>query len=262
MWLYKKFFGEIGIDTIIFQLSVPLDGTGEIEKYIYCFIIKVIFQLIFLDSLFFWVFYKLNYKSEVLNKSLKHVKPYLAVCMSVIILIYANNQLKFIEYISISLHKTTFYEDNYVYPSDDNIQAIDKRNLIMIYMESMEETYSHIEKNGKTYNLIPNLTKLAEENLCFINSTNNGGMLSAYGCSWTMGALFGSETGIPMNLAIDGNDMEKYKKFLPGIVTLGDVLEKTDMKMFLCVVLMLVLPEGINFLSSMAIMIYWTMILL
>lgn len=55
----KKFFGEIGIDTIIFQLSVPLDGTGEIEKYIYCFIIKVIFQLIFLDSLFFWVFYKL-----------------------------------------------------------------------------------------------------------------------------------------------------------------------------------------------------------
>lgn len=41
-----------------------------------------------------------------------------------------------------------------------------KKNLIYIYLESMEMTYSDIENGGGfTYNLIPELTKLAEEKM-------------------------------------------------------------------------------------------------
>ena len=60
--------------------------------------------------------------------------------------------------------ESTFIEDNYVDPHEVKITFPDKKkNLIYIYLESMEMTYSDIENGGGfAYNLIHELTKLAE----------------------------------------------------------------------------------------------------
>ncbi len=61
---------------------------------------------------------------------------------------------------------STFIDDNYVDPSSVNITFPEqKRNLIYIFLESMEMTYADKENGGAfKQNVIPELTQLAQEN--------------------------------------------------------------------------------------------------
>lgn len=45
------------------------------------------------------------------------------------------------------------------------------------------------------------------------------------GATWTMGAMFGQTSGLPLNISIDGNAMDTQEKFFPEIITIGDILE-------------------------------------
>ena len=122
-----------------------------------------------------------------------------------------------------------------VYISDKDGNA---KNLICIYLESMETTYgSKMQSDGTNY--IPNLTALADEYTSFSNGDGLGGFVSLQGSGWTMGALLATTSGIPFLLAETGensnNSLGKDGTFLDGVVTLGDILEYKGYKQeFLC----------------------------
>lgn len=131
------------------------------------------------------------------------------------------------EYISGQNEFSTFIDDNYVDPRDvDIVFPEKKRNLIYIFLESMETTYTD-EKNGGAFeeNVIPELTKLAQENEDFSGKSKklNGGY-SLTGSTWTMGAMFAQTSGLPLKISISANEMDTQKSFFPGIVTIGDIL--------------------------------------
>ena len=90
----------------------------------------------------------------------------------------------------------------------------------------METTYTD-EKNGGAFeeNVIPELTKLAQENEDFSGKSKklNGGY-SLTGSTWTMGAMFAQTSGLPLKISISANEMDTQKSFFPGIVTIGDIL--------------------------------------
>lgn len=91
----------------------------------------------------------------------------------------------------------------------------------------MEMTYADKENGGAfKQNVIPELTQLAQENEDFSGKSNklNGGY-SMPGTTWTMGAMFGQTSGLPLNISIDGNSMDTQDLFFPGITTLGDILQ-------------------------------------
>lgn len=69
----------------------------------------------------------------------------------------------------------------------------------------------HLNKN-----VIPELTQLAQENEDFSGKSNklNGGY-SMPGTTWTMGAMFGQTSGLPLNTSIDGNGMDTQGSFFP-----------------------------------------------
>lgn len=90
----------------------------------------------------------------------------------------------------------------------------------------MESTYASVEAGGgKPENYIPNLTRLAEENISFSDTDKMGGLISYSGSSWTMAALIASTAGVPYRLPIEGNTVGEYENVLPGAVTLGEVLQ-------------------------------------
>ncbi|WZU00087.1 hypothetical protein MGH68_10680 [Erysipelothrix sp. D19-032] len=66
--------------------------------------------------------------------------------------------------ISYALSNDTFFEDHYVNPQDANLQFPEKkRNLIYIFVESLETTYLDKERGGNhDVNMIPNLTRYLE----------------------------------------------------------------------------------------------------
>jgi len=116
-----------------------------------------------------------------------------------------------------------------------------KRNLIFIYLESMEMTFADKAVGGAfDVNVIPRLTLLSQENENFSGSYGEGSLLDggyAYnGGTWTMGAIFSSTSGLPLQTGgIDRNDMDTQEAFFPTITTLGDILEDAGYRqIFMC----------------------------
>lgn len=135
--------------------------------------------------------------------------------------------------------KTTIFEDYYVDPKETAITADGKtKNLIYIYLESMESTHTGKEYGGYGENYIPNLTQLALDNVNFshLSDGNVGGFYCLSGTSWTIAGLLSSTSGVPFKFAIsEKNSMNKRDEFGPGITSLGDILEEKGYKnFFLC----------------------------
>lgn len=93
-----------------------------------------------------------------------------------------------------------FFVENYVNPDSVKITPPEqKRNLILIYLESLETTFSDKEHGGnQDINLIPELTELALQNLSFGRTPNHiGGGVDAIGSSSTFPSMHSRSLGIP-----------------------------------------------------------------
>lgn len=123
-----------------------------------------------------------------------------------------------------------YIDENYIYT--DKVKApIQKENLILIYVESLENSYR--EKHLFNKNLLENLDNQTQSWLSFPHYRQN------YGGSFTMGAIVSTQCGIPLrpkswynkklkkDKAVDGNELGEISlEFLPNAVCLGDILKK------------------------------------
>lgn len=134
----------------------------------------------------------------------------------------------------ISFFKSYEY-NNYIdknYINTSQIKApIKKDNLILIYVESLENTYQ--DNKLFTKNLLESLDNKTKNWTAFPQYKQN------YGGGFTMGAIVSTQCGIPLRPAsnydkrlkkgdkILGNEIgEVNKQFLPNAVCLGDILKK------------------------------------
>ena len=122
----------------------------------------------------------------------------------------------------------SFIEDNYVHPEDVKLQFPEKkRNLIHIYLESMENSYASTDMGGyMDENLIKPLTDLAQEGISFSHLEKGlGGPVATTGCTWSVASMVNMNGGIPMKVPTDGNKYGSADNFMPGAIMLGDILE-------------------------------------
>ena len=161
-----------------------------------------------------------------------------ATVFSVIILHNINSRLEIGSFIRDYNARTELYDDYYVMPDEEAITCDKPKNLIYIYMESMETTYASVADGGEQpeINYIPNLTKLANDNISFSDEDRLGGFISAKNTDWTMAAIWATSTGAAFNFPIEGNsDFGNQEHFSKNTVTLGDILEdKGYYQEFLC----------------------------
>lgn len=142
---------------------------------------------------------------------------------------FLNSELDIEGYLVRKSEDTKFYEEYYVNPDSVEItcESDTVNNLIYIYLESMESSYFYEnKKTGETVNLIPNLTKLASDNVSFSETGELGGFYSPVGTDWTMAGLLATSSGIPFSFPVDGNGMIGRSRFAPGLTALGDILEE------------------------------------
>ena len=143
-------------------------------------------------------------------------------------IIISINCFKIDEYIKTQFYDSGLYEKYYVDGKKVSITFPEKkRNLIYIYVESLEMTNASIKNGGKMQDsYIPNLEKLALNNINFSNTNTLGGAKNIYGTGWTMAALISQTSGLPLRVSMDSYDYEQYTDSLPGAYTLGDILNK------------------------------------
>ena len=209
----------------MYHLTAPLEGTNTDMIKDYCNECAVPVILI-LGCILFAI--AANRKHTGILKKIAIVCSAGAVAVTGITVGVTWNGLDVSNYMKGQSTYSTFIDDNYVDPSSVNITFPEqKRNLIYIFLESMEMTYADKENGGAfKQNVIPELTQLAQENEDFSGKSNklNGGY-SMPGTTWTMGAMFGQTSGLPLNTSIDANGMDTQDSFFPGITTLGDILQ-------------------------------------
>lgn len=129
--------------------------------------------------------------------------------------------------ILLHLSSSSFIEENYTDPKTVDLEfPKKKKNLIRIYLESMEVTYADRGYGGALgKNLIPRLTRLSGDGVSFRGGEGRlNGILSTHGSTWTMAATFSQEVALPLKVNLDGNMMHTQKGFFPHITALSDIL--------------------------------------
>ena len=250
-------FHEVEIATALYQITSPLKGTeeGVLSDYInqclnpsisFAVICMVIYRI--WDMIAGYLLLEVDIRVASKNLRIGFGKSRFAKAGKVIALWAAIAILGIgvwdravavglPEYIYSVMNTSEIFETEYVNPDTVAITFPDKkRNLILIYLESMESTYASTEAGGgKPNNYIPELTELAKENLQFSDDEDLGGARYMPRTGWTMAGLLSSTTGVPYKLPIEGNDAGKYEKFVPGLKGLGEVFQENGYQnYFMC----------------------------
>jgi len=229
-WLYSN-FGHLTLEEIVFHLKVPMEGTSTdmIWKYLIQCPWKVIVLTIIVSILL------INRMKE--NDNSKDIKT--SVRTSTILLVasiaYVVISTNIIGYVYNQTNDSTFIAEEYVNPEKVNIQFPEqKRNLIYIFLESMETTFASKENGGiSEKDLIPEISKLAKENLNFSNTNTIGGAYTTTGATWTIAAMTAQTCGIPLKIGVEDNSLSEYSTFLEGTHSIGEILEANGYNNFL-----------------------------
>lgn len=116
----------------------------------------------------------------------------------------------------------------YVDPSQVQVTFPEKkRNLIYIFMESMENTFCSAEQGGAMAQcVIPELYRLAEENISFSDSDRLGGWGPVSGTTWTTSGIVAQASGLPLLLPMGQNNDGAAARPLQGATMLWDILNR------------------------------------
>ena len=223
VWAFSN-WSNLEMSEIIFQLTSPLTGTGNnmIENYLIRCLLPAIAAALGVVILLYLIRNRHSYRSVA---SFGFVA---ALILTIGTGVYGWARLDVGTYLVNRGKDSTYIEDNYADPAKVSLTFPEKkRNLIYIFLESMEATYAdHKNGGGMPENYIPELTTLAQQNEDFSGKSDklNGGYAMT-GATWTMGAMFAQTSGLPLQIPLDTNGMSTQLVFFPGIKTLGDILE-------------------------------------
>lgn len=225
----KQYFAEISLVELIYHANTQLKGANVSTFGEAIFdVISIVAGISILVGAGEWLLRKeqkqKGYPAWIISMA--------GICV-VYAVILADNQLDIISYMKSMSQKTTLYEEKYV--SADEVEITfpeQKRNLIYIFMESMEITYADEASGGAMQgNYMPELTALALENIDFSDYGVLNGAYTAVGTTFTTGGIVAQTAGTPINTLYMYNSSINEWKFgddylLQGAVTLGDLLDE------------------------------------
>lgn len=246
LWVMET-FNNVTFDQIVYLFSQPMTGadTSQIINYLVHPLLTSLFITSLIYSMLYYLcFYDLNFK---LNKIFLFKDSIFVIVFTFSILVFglgitlSIREIGFADIQAYYFDETKIYDEYYVHPkSVDYIFPEEKRNLIYIFLESMESSYSSQELGGsKKENLIPNLTNLAlDQGIHFSQTEYLGGFLPLPGTNHTASSMVAQTAGVPLrttggtNLHVN-NYGKEGEEFLPGAYSIGEILENEGYKQVL-----------------------------
>ena len=212
-WAFST-WANLTIEELVYHLNAPLEGTNQdiIKEYLNLCLAPALLIVFLLLVLF------AAWRKRKRYYVLMGAGAMVSVVIAAITLYSGWNRLDVGSYVQVQDTESDFIEEHYIDPAEaDIIFPEEKKNLIYIFLESMEVTYAD-EANGGAFeeNVIRELTDIAQENEDFSGPGDElNGAFAMSGTTWTMGAMFAHTSGLPLNVSIDGNDMDTQETFSP-----------------------------------------------
>ena len=241
IWFLIK-YDDIRLDQILYQIKAPADGTpvyyssravGNVGAWSILLAGGLLLLYLFLSGrLKKLIDRSQRYQSYTLGKACaffrKHHIALSAYLLAASFLFFVV-ELKAVPYLVTTSTPSDFIEENYVKPEQSLLTFPEKkRNLIYIFLESMENTYAQdSDGDGVSNDYIPELVRLADTYVSFSESEGLGGALNYDGTTWTASALVAQTSGMPVKVPLlSGNFGGEDVPYMPGIVSIGDLLEE------------------------------------
>ena len=268
LWYSAVYGTELGMDSVLFTLFSEVNAAAAdlVGNYLlYSLLPALLISAVVLFFLLFRPFKRKKKQSPAESAPESTEKPkkkrfffaypfsrgaaaLISLVLCVALLITAGQVVDLFSWLHGKLNPGTLYEDEYVDPATVPIIFPEqKRNLIYIYLESMETTFLSKELGGGLtfeknpdapipqeeipVNGIPELTLLAERNTNFSDNGGVGGFRQVQGANWTIAAMVAQTAGIPLCLPLTDpnntpNSYGNYSLFLPGVTCLTDILHE------------------------------------
>lgn len=230
---FVRVYGRIGFDSILYTMTASLGGVqaGLISQYL----LQALLPALVCTGLVIWLLFFLPRRRKSgkfqANPPRHFPAAFISVALSAGLIVFAAFDVELVDYLIDQASESELYETYFVDPNSVEITFPEKkRNLIYIYLESMETTYLSKELGGAMEeNLIPELYQLAKDNTCFSNSSADvGGFYTASGATWTVGSMVAQTAGIPLKTPTE--DVNQYgaegEDFLPGVTSLTSILHE------------------------------------
>lgn len=238
-WWTSDNFGEPPLDQVLYHLQFGMDGLVDTDaQLIRTFVLTAIllptavaFCLVATESaigayLTHTARHHIYPAASIVNRSAKRVLKliYWLISHRAPIYVFTASALYFGAQFSVLafLHHQfgkDYFAEHYVYPDQVNITPVQPRNLVLIYVESLENTYRQPALFQR--NLLAGLDQLG--GLSF------AAFRQAPGTGWTIAGMTASQCAIPLKSVslYDGNAQgQNIKTFLPSAVCLGDILHR------------------------------------
>lgn len=231
LW-YKVVYGNTGFDSILFTLFGNNAGVepGLVKNYLLKGLLPSVLCTVVTAILLFYrgkplISFNTKKGGRVTLLPLKEKLSVITfLVLSLILIAQSSFAVGLPQWVFSKTESSTLIEEEYVFPQNTLISFPEKkRNLIYIFMESMETTFMSKAMGGAMEkNLVPELYSLAGENVNFSQNRGVGGWPTTTGTSWTIASLVAQTSGLI--ITSDGNEKNPRYGYLPGAVTINDVL--------------------------------------
>ncbi|MBQ2274594.1 MAG: LTA synthase family protein [Clostridia bacterium] len=233
---YIRTYGNVGFDSILYTFFSQVSGVQS--TLVYEYLLWGLAPSVLLTAFTSFIIFRTPKKERYIKlKSGKEIVVYpftrkvsriIALCLAVVLVLVATFASRLSRFLYFCVQNTGIFVTDYVSPDDVKIKfPKEKRNLIYIYLESMETTYMSAEHGGaREKEIVPELYALANENINFSHNEKMGGFYAVSGGSWTAASMVAQTSGIPLKPpAILAKDHFGKDLFLPGVTTITDILK-------------------------------------
>ncbi len=205
-------FGSPSFDALIYHLLVGSVIKGDLR-----FVVTFVLIAFCIPLLVYCLFFKFKRLSKLVDR-LHPVLIYALLFGSIYVFAESTKLMDFVQaYFSKDFAKQ-------IYQKPAEYRTGKGRNLVIIYAESIENSYTDQSLFGT--NLIKPLSDFSDRFISFEN------IVQLPGSGWTIAGIVNTQCGIPLKAPLYIPDQIKhgnavgnfYKDFLPGATCLGDIL--------------------------------------
>lgn len=221
-WMVSK-WGVVSMDEILFELTASLNGASG--TLVSSYILRALLPTVIILILGIVLLLTMKRRNIRLLRFYFPVVFLLTISLLAGTVAHAWNRISLGFYLKGLVSDSSYVQDNYVNPDSVKITFPEKkRNLICIYLESMELAFADKEHGGLyDENTIPKLTRIGMENEMFTADGQINGGNSLFGSTYTMGALVAMTCGLPIRRDVELSDMQSI---YPDITALGNILDR------------------------------------
>lgn len=215
---------QVDFDQLLFQLKTT--STGVPRALLGSAVMQVgVFSLV-LYGLEIWLYSSLTGKHDLFFIK-KNILSF-SLTAFVVSLLICGATVHVFPFVKAEFKESDFIQSHYVKPEENILHFPEKkRNLIYIFLESMESTFTDPSAGEMiTGCYIPELAALAEKNTNFSHNEGIGGALSYPGTTWTAAAMVTQTAGVPVKVSLQADTYGAGDVFLPGVVSIGQILEE------------------------------------